>query len=183
VARVLDTSLPTVVDLPDGSFELRPDPRSTRSLKLKLGAIAIFNVAFGAGFLVWILTMPRIPWLLGALPLVIAFPVESVIWYVVRPPVLKADAMEVRSVGPLLGQRMPRSNLAMIYRGQFNQGSRRTIWVKFYLFVARDGKIGIKAAAVDFFPGGIAEFAQRLDVPLRGDFTEKIQGPVDLSKA
>jgi len=152
VARDLGASLPAVVDLPDGSFELRPDPRPMRSLKLKLGGIAIFNVAFGAGFLVWILTMPRIPWLLGALPLAITFPVELVIWFVVRPPVLKADAMEVRSVGPLFGQRMPRSNLALIYRGQFNQGNRKkVIWVKMYLFVARDGKIGIKVAAVDFF--------------------------------
>jgi hypothetical protein len=182
VAGVLDASLPTVVDLPDGSFELRPDPRPTRSLKLKLGSIAIFNVAFGAGFLVWILTMPRIPWLLGALPLVITFPVELFIWYVVRPPVLKADAMEVRAVGPLFGQRMARSNLALIYRGQFNQGSRKTLWMKFYLFVAGDGKIGIKAAAVDFLADGMAEFAQRLDVPLRGDFTEKVQGTVDLSR-
>ncbi len=94
MARGLEASLPTVVDLPDGSFELRPDPRPMRSLKLKLGGIAIFNVAFGAGFLVWSLTMPRIPWWLGALPLAITFPVELVFWFVLRPPVLKADEME-----------------------------------------------------------------------------------------
>jgi hypothetical protein len=77
---------------------------------------------------------------------------------------------------------MPRSNLALIYRGQYNQGGRKALWVKFYLFVARDGKIGIKAAAVDFFPEGVAEFAQRLDVPLRGDFSEKVKDTVDLPK-
>jgi len=100
VARDLEASLAAVVDLPDGTIELRPDPRPMRSLKLKLGSIAIFNVAFGAGFLV---CGPR------------------------------------RQDRPQSGE-------------------------------------------VAFFPEGIGEFAQRLGVPLRRDFSEKVKDTVDLSK-
>jgi hypothetical protein len=128
------------------------------------------------------LTLPRIPWPLRVLPLAFILPVELFIWYAIKPPVLKADAMEVSIPGPLFRQRMLRSDLALIYRGQFNQGDgKRVIWVKMYLFVARDGKIGIKAAEVAFFPEGIGEFAQRLGLPLRGDFSEKLKDTVDLS--
>ncbi len=48
--------------------------------------------------------------------------------------------------------------------------------------MGRDGKIGLKAAEVAFFPEGIGEFDQRLGVPLRGDFSEKVKDIVDLSK-
>ncbi len=58
----------------------------------------------------------------------------------------------------------------------------RRPWFKSYLFVGRDGKIGIRAAEVAFLPEGIGEFAQRPGVPLRGDFSEKVKDTVDLSK-
>jgi hypothetical protein len=77
---------------------------------------------------------------------------------------------------------MPRSDLALIYRGQVLAQGRHSTWFKCYLFVARDGKIGIKAPALAFLPEGIGEFAQRLGVPVRGDFGEEVKGTVDLSK-
>jgi hypothetical protein len=80
----LEASFPTVVDLPDGGFELRPDPRPMRSLKWILGAGAV----------------------------------STLHW-------------------------------------------RRPGWL---------------------FPEGIGEFAQRLGVPLPGDFSEKVKDTVDLSK-
>ena len=182
MARDLDASLPSVVDLPDGSYELPPDPKSARQLKLVLGYSALVSTGLSAAFVVWALTQPRIPWPFAVLPLVVSIPIELFAWYVIRHPVLVADAMEIRSPAPLFRQRMLRSDLALIYRGQFKEQGRKAIWVKYYLFVARDGKIGIKAPALAFFPEGMAEFAQRLDAPMRGDFTEKVRDPFDLSK-
>ena len=183
MARGLDASLPTVVDLPDGSFELPPDPRPMRRLKLILGASAAFNVGLAAAWLGWsTLSMPRVPWLLRLLPLAFILLFESFVWAALRPPVLRVDAMDVLSRFLLYRQRMPRSDLALIYRGQFKERSRKAIWVNYYLFVAHDGKVRLKVAAGSFFPEGMAEFAQRLSVPLRGDFSEKVKGTFDLSK-
>ena len=183
MARDLDASLPSVVDLPDGSFELLPDPRPMRRLRLILGTSAAFNVGLAAAWLGWtILWMPRIPWLLRLLPLAFIFLFESFVWFALRPAVLRVDAMEIRSSALLYRQRMPRSDLALIFRGQFKERSRKAIWVNYYLFVAHDGKVGLKVAAGSYFPEGMAELAERMGVPLRGDFSEKVQGPVDLSK-
>ncbi len=179
----MDASLPTVVDLPDGGFELPPDPRPMRRLKLILGTSATFNVGLAAAWLGWtILWMPRIPWLLRLLPLAFILLFELFVWSSLRPPVLRVDAMEVLSRVLLYRQRMPRSDLALIYRGQFKERGRKAVWVKYYLLVARDGKIALKAPAVAFFPQGMAEFAQRLGMHLHGDFTEQVGDAVDLSK-
>jgi hypothetical protein len=141
----LDASLPNVVDLPDGSFELRPDPRQVRKLRRFIGAYGVFSIGIWAAVVAWILTQPRrIPWPLLAIPFVVSIAVELILWYGVRPPVLKADAMDIRSVAPLFGERMPRSDLAMIFRGQVLVRSRHSSWVKTYLFVGRDGKIGVR---------------------------------------
>ena len=182
MARVLDASLPTVVDLPDGSVELRPDPKSARQLKLLLGYYAVVSTGLSAALVVWALTQPRIPWLYALLPLVVSLSLDLYGWYVIRPPVLRADAIEVSSVAPMARKRMARSDLVLILRGQVLAQGRRSTWFKSYLFVARDGKIAIQAPALNFVPEGMAEFAQRLGVPLRGDFSEKVKATVDLSK-
>ena len=183
MAGDLDASLPTVVDLPDGSFELLPDPRPMRRLKLILGTSAVFNVGLAVAWLGWTtLWMPRIPWLPRLLPLAFILIFESLVWSALRPAVLRVDAMEIRSSVLRYRQRMPRSDLELIYRGQFKERSRKVIWVNFYLFVAHDGKVGLKVAAGSFLPEGMAELARRLGVPSRGDFSEKVKGTVDLSK-
>jgi hypothetical protein len=46
--------------------------------------------------------------------------------------------------------RMPRSDLALIYRGQCKERDRKATWVKYYLFVARSGKIALQAPALNF---------------------------------
>jgi hypothetical protein len=185
VARDLDASLPTVVDLPDGSFELPPDPRAVRRLRRVIGAYGVFSVGVWAAVVAWILTMPRhLPWPILAFPFVVTIAVSLFMWYGVKPRVLKADAVDIASPSPLplLRQRMPRSDLALIYRGQFKERDRKATLVKYYLFVARDGTIGLKAPALAYLPEGVADFAQRLGVPLRGDFSERVQDPIDLSK-
>jgi hypothetical protein len=182
VARVLEASLPTVIDLPDGSFELRPDPQSARRLKLLLGYYAVISTGLSAAFVVWAITQPRVPWLYALLPLVVSVSIDLFAWCVIGPPVLKADAMEVSSVAPMSRKRMLRSDLALILRGQVLAQGRRSTWFKNYLFVARGGKIALQAPALNFVPEGVAEFARRLGVPLRGDFSEKVRDTVDLSK-
>ena len=77
---------------------------------------------------------------------------------------------------------MPRSDLALIFRGQVLVRGRYSTWVKTYMFVGRDGKIGIQGPGLGYSPEGVAEFARRLDVPLHGDFSERVTGTVDLSK-
>jgi hypothetical protein len=183
VARVLDVSIPSVVDLPDGSFELPPDPKSVRRLRRLVGAYGVFSAGVWAVVVAWILTMPRrIPWPLLVFPFVVTIAAHLFMWYAIKPRVLKADAMEVTSPSPLLRQRVPRSDLALIYRGQYKERDRKATWVKYYLFVAQDGKIGLKAPALAYLPEGVGDFARRLGVPLRGDFSEKVSGTVDLSK-
>ncbi len=182
MARDLEASLPTVVDLRDGSFELLPDPRSVRQTKLALGSYAIFSTGLSAAFLVWAFTQPRIPWVFRVLPLAVSISIDLFGWYVLKAPVLKADAVEVSSVAPMMRRRRPRSDLAQIFRGQILVRGRYSTWVKTYVFVGRDGKIGIQAPGLGYSPEGVAEFARRLDVPLRGDFSEKVTGTVDLSK-
>ena len=182
MARVLEASLPTVVDLPDGSFELRPDPRSVRQTKLALGYYAVFSTGLSAAFMVWAFTQPRIPWAFRVLPVVVSISIDLFAWYVIKAPVLKADAMAVTSVAPMMRQRMARSDLALIFRGQVLVRGRYSTWVKTYMFVDHDGKIGLQAPGLGYSAEGVAEFAKRLAVPLRGDFSEKVKGTVDLSK-
>jgi hypothetical protein len=81
-----------------------------------------------------------------------------------------------------MNQRVPRSDLAFVFQGQILIRGRYSSWEKTYLFVRRDGRIGIQAPAPSFLAEGIAEFALRLGVPLRGDFSEKVKGTFDLSK-
>ena len=183
MARDLDDSLSTVIDLPDGSFELPPDPKSVRRLRLLIGAYGVFSLGVWGAVVAWILTMPRrVPWPILLFPFMVTIAADLLMWYATKPRVLRADAMEVTSPSPLLRQRMQRSDLALIYRGQFKERDRKATWVKSYLFVAGDGKVGLRASALDYLPEGVADFAQRLGVPLRGDFTEQVQDMVDLSK-
>lgn len=154
-----------------------------RRMRLILGGGAVFNVGLAVAWLGWAsLWMPRIPWLLRLLPLAFILIFESFVWSSLRPPVLKVGATEIISSVLLHRERMPRSDLALIYRGQLKERGRKAIWVNYYMFVAHDATIGVKAAAGSFFPEGIAELAQRLGVPLRGDFTEQVRDTVDLSK-
>jgi hypothetical protein len=53
---------------------------------------------------------------------------------------------------------------------------RRSVWLKSYLFVGRDGKIAIRILASWYDPEAMAAFATRLRVPLRGEFTDRYRG-------
>jgi len=122
--------------------------------------------------------------LILAVPLVLFGSTEWLLWSVLRPSVLRADAIEL-SFGPWIDrQRMQRSELAVIFRGQVTgKGRTRGVWYKSYIFAAADGKVGMAFGAVMFTPDGMEQFAQRLQVPMKGDFSVKVKDQVDVATA
>ena len=108
-------------------------------------------------------------------------------WFVlsaIMPPRLRADAMQVSGIALLTSKRMPRGDLRQIFRGQvLLKGRYGKQWEKSYLFVTSDGKIGMTFPATAFADDGITEFGQRLDVPVRGDFSVQVKDRVELAPA
>ena len=137
---------------------------------------------FGAGLGVLVLG-PRthqIPW--PALLIIAALFVvgEFFLWNAIKPPYLKADATEISCVSQLSRLRMLRSDLGFIYRGQvLGVGRYANVWGKVYIFALPDGKIGFQTPSIGFIDEGVAEFAQRLQVPIRGDFSAQVKDRVD----
>jgi hypothetical protein len=97
-------------------------------------------------------------------------------WLSTGPPTLKADSNEITYQAPFRDQQMPRSELASILRGDVWFQGRRSVWLKSYLFIGRDGKIVIRVLASWYHPDAMANFAERLRVPLRGEFTDRYRG-------
>jgi hypothetical protein len=93
-----------------------------------------------------------------------------------RPPIVKVTAGQV-SVPDVdnwpIPRRMPRSDLASIFRGQARWG-RVPAWRPAYFFVTRDGTPQNTVSAEDFADDGFIELAKRLQVPIQGDFTAQV---------
>jgi len=175
--------LAAIVDLTDGSFILRPDPGQAHTLKLVVGGSAALALAAAVAFIVLTLGTRDISWPLRLAVLVLVATGDTFAWFTLKAPVLKADALEVRCVHPLYGRRMARSTVAFVFRGQyFLQGRGGGMFQKSYLFVASDGSVGVWCAASWFSDEGITEFAGRLGVPVRGDFSTRVRDRVDLKE-
>jgi len=109
---------------------------------------------------------------------------EWVLWAALKPPALRADAMEVSCNTRFDRQRMQRSDLAFIFRGQAKpRGQARALWARSYIFAASDGKVGISCSPLIFTAEGMAQFAQRLQVPIRGDFSVQVMDRVDPARS
>lgn len=172
--------LASIVDLPDGSFVLPPNPKVVRQVKLIMLVGAVVSLGAWLVLVVTVLNIPQIPWPVRLVPFLFFGATEWFAWSAVRPPVLKADAMEVSCAARFDRRRMTRSDLAHIFRGRvLRPGRSSKVWDKRYLFVASDGKVGLSCSAVQFTEDGIAQFAQRLDVPVRGDFSVQVKDRVD----
>ncbi len=176
---MLTTRLAPIVDLPDGSFVLPPDPKRVLQLRLIVGASSA--VLFGAvvAFVALGVKAGQIPWLVLLGAFVVFGATEWFFWKAIKPPTLKADALEISSVSTLVKQRMARSDLESIFRGQIFLQGRSSYWDKSYLFVGPGGKIGMTCSASQFTADGMADFAQRLQVPIRGDFSVQVKDRVD----
>jgi hypothetical protein len=102
------------------------------------------------------------------------------IWYTFRPPVLKADAIEIIYNDHVNRQQMARSDLAFVFRGLVSERSRlNDVWGKGYIFARSDGKVAVTLHTYWFSDDGIAEFARRIQVPVRGDFSVRVKDRVD----
>jgi hypothetical protein len=145
---------------------------------------AVLAFAAGAGAVILSGMNQQAPWWVWIFA--VAFFVGSE-WFVlsaIMPPRLKADAMQVSCIALLATKRMPRGDLRQIFRGQILlKGRYRKQWEKRYLFVTSDGKIGMTFLATAFADDGISEFGQRLDVPVRGDFSVQVKDRVELAPA
>jgi hypothetical protein len=169
-----------IVDLPDGSFVLRPDPKRVLQLRLIVGASSV--VVFGAGvaFVALGIKTGQIPWPVFIVVFLIFGATEWFFWNAIKPPTLRANALEVTASQTLLKQRMLRSDLEFIFRGQiFAQTRSASYWSKTYLFVGPGGRVAIKVPASEVITDDMAEFAQRLQVPIRGDFSAQVKDRVD----
>ena len=159
---------------------LPPNPARVRTLRLTFGVSAVLAFVAGTGAVILSGLNQQAPWPVWIIA--VAFFVGSE-WFVlsaITPPRLKADSMQVSSIALLATQRMPRADLHQIFRGQvLRKGRYRSQWERGYLFATPDGKIGMTFPATAFADDGITEFAQRIDVPIRGDFSVQVKDRVD----
>jgi hypothetical protein len=76
--------------------------------------------------------------------------------------------------GGRLRQRIQRSDLAYIFRGQGDRGGRAG-WGPAYFLVTLDDTPQVMIRADDFTDEGLVELAKRIDVPIKGDFSAQVR--------
>ena len=167
--------LADIVELRDGGFELLAKRRGAQmrlmwvlrwfiALLAFLGFVAMIDLAVFHPIALHGLS----PWVLPA----ICFCIGLGAWFVLQPPVVRVTADKV-SVGawPLI-QRVAPSDLAYIFRGQARD---RYGWTPTYFVVTQDETPRIAMLAESFTDQGMTELANRLHVPIKGDFTAHVR--------
>lgn len=169
---------------PEAGMKIRvtPNLRVARAVRLAAVAAAVLLVGFGVYLPVSAAAGGQLSRAVpGALLLVLWIGTAWFILALTRPPVVMADATLVTADRPLNHQAVPRSELALIFRGLTVYRGRYTTWVRSYLFVDKEGKVRIVVAAFWFPDEGMTAFAERLGVPAKGDFTHQVRGRLDLT--
>ena len=161
------------IDLSDG-FAAEPDRR--RASAMKIAALGVV----GSGFAITLIFVGlavgyRQPaFLVGGLGyLVLMAATDWILWRAIKPPVLKGDSTFVTYVAAFKTTRVQRAELSMIFKGQ-TAATRVSSWLRSYLFAVSDGEVAFAVPAIWFQETDIADFARRLDLPLRGDFSQRI---------
>jgi hypothetical protein len=93
------------------------------------------------------------------------------------PPFVKVTAEQVSvwgDYGGRLRQRIQRSDLAYIFRGQGDRGGRAG-WGPAYFLVTLDDTPQVMIRAEDFTDEGVVELAKRLNVPVKGNFSAQVR--------
>jgi hypothetical protein len=180
IVAIRSDKLPAIIDLPDGTFVLRPDPQRVRQFRVITWSAAAGMFGSTAVVLLVTINNPYISWVTRVVFLVVISGIDLFLLYAMQLPVLKAEAERVAYLGPLNRRRMSRADLAFIFRGLVFQRGRKPSWQQSYLFVANDGQPGISIPASSFTTDGMSELAQRLEVPIRGDFSTQVKGRVPL---
>ena len=67
----------------------------------------------------------------------------------------------------------------MIFKGQVVQRGRYTSWVQSYIFGVGKGKVMFAVPDLWFEAADIDAFGERLGIPVRGDFTQRVTGSID----
>jgi len=168
-----------ISDLPDG-FQIEPKPRPVvfmRALAVGLASsLVLILVLFG--YLAITYQKP-IYLLTGVVFLVLAAGSDLLVWRVLQPPVLKADSTSVVYKSGFQSTSVPRSELTLIFKGQVVQRGRYTAWVQSYVFAISAGKVMFAAPSFWFRSEDVDAFAERLGVPVRGDFTQRVTGVIN----
>ncbi|HET7466098.1 MAG TPA: hypothetical protein VFL29_05485 [Candidatus Dormibacteraeota bacterium] len=102
----------------------------------------------------------------------------AVVFFGMRPPYVRANAEQVWANGLesfFAPTRMPRADLAYIFRGRALVGNRFKTWQPAYFLVTKDETPKIALLGETFTDEGMTELAKRLDVPIKGDFTAQIR--------
>jgi hypothetical protein len=94
-------------------------------------------------------------------------------WFSFQPPVVRVTGGQIVVPDWPARQRIGRSDLASIFRGQGTWGRYKT-WQPLYFLVTQDGTPRIAIFAESFTDDGMTELAKRLQVPIQGDFTAKV---------
>jgi hypothetical protein len=149
-------------------------------LRLIVGAASVLVFGAGVAFVALGVRTGQIPLPVLLVVFLIFGATEWFLWSAIKPPTLTANAVEVSASQTLLKQRMLRSDLQFIFRGQiFAQTRSGSYWSKTYLFVGPGGRVAIKLPASEVDTDGMTGFAQRLQVPMRGDFSAQVKDRVD----
>jgi hypothetical protein len=167
-----------ITDLPEG-FQLDPKQRVGFMRALAIGLAGSIVLIFIVFVYLAITNESAIYVLAGVAFVVVAAASDVLLWRVLRPPVLKADSATVTYKYGFQTVSVPRSELTMIFQGQVVQRGRYTAWVQSYVFGVGKGKVMFAAPAFWYRPEDIAAFAERLGIPVRGDFTRRVTGSID----
>jgi len=170
-----------ITDLPDG-FQLEPKPRSVGFMRGLAIGLASSTVLILVLFVSLAVTYGKPIYLLaGAVFMALAAGSDLLLWRVLQPPVLKADSTSVVYKSGFQSVSVPRSELTLIFKGQVVQRARYTAWVQSYVFAVSAGKVMFAAPALWFRSEDVDAFAERLGVPVRGDFTQRVTGAISES--
>jgi hypothetical protein len=174
----------TIIDSPDGSFGIKPKPERVRTFRLIFAAGGASVILIGVGFLVASVMSPEsqvLFRLIGIFALVMGVAEAVFVSRLVIPDGIAADANEVCYQALVGSRRLARSDLSFILRAKTWAASRYGggDWAPSYVFVRRDGGAAISCSAAWFAEESISEFAGRLQVPLRGDFSVQVKDRVE----
>jgi len=168
-----------ITDLPDG-FQLDPKPRPVVFMRALAVGLAASLVLILVLFAYLAITYQKPIYLLaGVVFLVLAAGSDLLLWRVLQPLVLKADSTSVIYKSGFQSASVPRSELTLIFKGQVVQRGRYTAWIQSYVFAISAGKVMFAAPAFWFRSEDVDAFAERLGVPVRGDFTQRVTGAIN----
>jgi len=133
--------------------------------------VVLFAVlALATGQAIW--------WLAVVIYLVLSLPADWVLWRAVQPPVLKSDGTTVNYKSGFRSLSIAVADLGVVYLGRYAVRGGYSAGVKSYVFAGQHGKVTFATPAMWFRDEDMRAFAERLNVPMRGDFSQRVTNSV-----